>query len=88
MARIFLSSVFRIVFWTYQRGSWQYDLICILILAFIFLTPKTVFDGTAFLREGDPATIEEEDQQPRGTRAAKSSTEGLESADFRVGIQK
>ena len=31
------------VFWSYRRGSWQYDLIVALILAFIFLTPRSVF---------------------------------------------
>jgi hypothetical protein len=36
----------RAVFWTYERGSWQYDVICAVILAFIFLTPRAWFhDG-------------------------------------------
>jgi len=30
----------RSVFWTYRRGSWQYDIIVLVILAFIFLTPR------------------------------------------------
>lgn len=30
----------RSVFWTYKRGSWQYDLIVLAILGFIFLTPR------------------------------------------------
>lgn len=33
-----------IVQWNYKRGSWQWDVLCILILIFIFLTPKTWFD--------------------------------------------
>ena len=33
----------RSIFWPYQRGSWQYDIICALILAFIFLTPAAWF---------------------------------------------
>jgi hypothetical protein len=33
----------RSVFWTYRRGSWQYDIIVIVILAFIFLTPSSWF---------------------------------------------
>jgi len=28
----------RSIFWSYQRGSWQYDVIVIFILAFIFLS--------------------------------------------------
>ncbi len=34
----------RSIFWVYERGSWQYDIICALILAFIFLTPRSVFN--------------------------------------------
>jgi len=31
------------IFWTYERGSWQYDVMVGLILAFIFVTPRTFF---------------------------------------------
>jgi hypothetical protein len=33
----------RAIFWSYERGSWQYDIICAVILAFIFLTPRAWF---------------------------------------------
>jgi hypothetical protein len=33
----------RTVFWSYDRGTWQYDLIVLAILAFIFLTPRAWF---------------------------------------------
>jgi hypothetical protein len=33
----------RILLWEYHRGSWQYDVIVALILAFIFLTPRDWF---------------------------------------------
>lgn len=29
--------------WSYERGTLQYDIICGLILAFIFLTPRSCF---------------------------------------------
>lgn len=35
----------RIVFWSYGRTTWQYDLLCVLILVFVFLTPKSWFDN-------------------------------------------
>ena len=35
--------VTRAIFWSYERGSWQYDIICAVILAFIFLTPRAWF---------------------------------------------
>jgi len=29
----------RIFFWTYERGSWQWDLSCLFFLVVIFTTP-------------------------------------------------
>ena len=42
------NSLKKIVFWTYPRTSWQWDVLCVLILVFIFLTPKSWFATTAF----------------------------------------
>jgi hypothetical protein len=33
--------IWNALFWTYERASWQYDLMVIAILAFIWLTPPT-----------------------------------------------
>ncbi|MBX5494668.1 MAG: hypothetical protein IRZ15_04980 [Bryobacteraceae bacterium] len=33
----------RFVLWDYPRASWQYDVMVILILAFVFLTPREWF---------------------------------------------
>lgn len=33
----------KFLFWEYKRGSLQYDLMVGLILAFIFLTPRSIF---------------------------------------------
>src|SRR3989442_11012660 len=30
-------------FWSYERGTWQYDLAVILILVFVLLTPRNWF---------------------------------------------
>jgi len=43
----------RTVFWAYERGTWQYDLIVIAILAFIFLSPRTWFDDRPTLELTD-----------------------------------
>lgn len=32
------------ILWRYDRGTWQYDIFCLLIIAFIFLTPKAWFE--------------------------------------------
>ena len=56
-----MSYLFRIIkklfFWGYARNTWQYDVLCVLILAFIFLTPKGWFDVGAALKSrpgGEP----------------------------------
>jgi hypothetical protein len=33
----------RWIFWEFSRGSWQYDVIVAVLLAFIFLTPREIF---------------------------------------------
>jgi hypothetical protein len=43
MAGNFATALRRFVLWEYTRGSWQYDVMVILILAFIFLTPRAWF---------------------------------------------
>ncbi|HEX5000475.1 MAG TPA: hypothetical protein VFY29_19790 [Terriglobia bacterium] len=41
----------RFLLWSFERGSPQYDVICAIILSFIFLTPETVFnDRPCYLR--------------------------------------
>ncbi len=34
-----LLMIWRALFWTYERATWQYDLMVIAILAFVWLTP-------------------------------------------------
>lgn len=43
--KIILITLKKILFWSYERGSWQYDLMCVLILAFIFFTHNSVFQS-------------------------------------------
>ncbi len=49
-----------IILWTYSRTTWQYDVLCVLILAFIFLTPPGWFDTNEgrvrHYLQGQPAT--------------------------------
>ena len=33
----------RFVLWDFKRGSWQYDVMCALILGFVFWTPRDLF---------------------------------------------
>ena len=42
---IFFRTLKSIFFWRHGRTAWQYDILCVLILAFIFLTPKSWFEN-------------------------------------------
>lgn len=41
--KILLTTLKKVLFWSYERGSWQYDVMCVLILAFIFFGPNSIF---------------------------------------------
>jgi hypothetical protein len=48
----------RAIFWSYERGSWQYDIIVVVILAFIFLTPAHWFHDRPRLQLTDLRHVE------------------------------
>lgn len=39
-----LTTLKKLLFWNYARSSWQWDILCVVILIFIFLTPKGWFE--------------------------------------------
>jgi hypothetical protein len=39
----FLVGIKNVLLWSYERGSWQYDVLCLLIVATIFLVPSSYF---------------------------------------------
>jgi len=47
---LILNTVKKGFFWSYPRTSWQWDVLCVLILVFIFLTPKSWFENGGFQR--------------------------------------
>jgi hypothetical protein len=42
----------RLLLWGYARNTWQYDVLCACILAFIFLTPQRWFDSGTAMKNG------------------------------------
>jgi len=41
-----LNALRRLFFWNYARNTWQWDMLCVVILIFIFLTPKSWFENS------------------------------------------
>jgi len=69
-----MSYIFRTIkklfFWGYARNTWQYDVLCALILAFIFLTPLNWFDTESVMKNrpaGEPAQVTEH-QKPSASK--------------------
>jgi len=56
------SAMKRLVFWDFPRASWQYDVAVALILAFIFLTPRSYFKD-----QPRPASIVQMPAEPGAT---------------------
>jgi len=75
MSKRLLRGVSRVIFWRYERGSWQYDILCGLILAFIFLTPKEVFDGGIFVEDKDSPKLD-------GETVREKTASSIEQSEF------
>jgi hypothetical protein len=55
----------RFILWDFKRGSWQYDVMVGIVLAFIFLTPREVFrDGPRLPRPHGIAMLPAENGAP------------------------
>jgi len=63
-----------ILIWTYERGTLQYDIICALILAFIFLIPRSCFIAkrSAAPRAGSIQTAPLENQATEASKTTKN----------------
>ena len=45
--KILFTTLKKTLFWSYERGSWQYDLMCVLILGFVFFAPNRLIHPAA-----------------------------------------
>jgi len=61
----------KILFWSYGRTSWQYDVLSVLILAFVFLTPPGWF------RTGEPKAFSGHQSSVQTAGRRLVSPEGL-----------
>lgn len=62
-----------IIWWNYERASWQWDVLCVLIMAFIFLTPKAWFDKRENLAtQTPPPAVKTQEILSGGSLSAKT----------------
>src|SRR5262245_19269526 len=72
----------RFLLWSFDRGSIQYDIICALILAFVRLTPRSLFhDRPEFMQVPDSQAI----RQSSDDDGHQVFTVKVETSAFRAG---
>lgn len=70
-----------IILWKYERASPQWDVLCLLILAFIFLTPKAWFDKREKLATQTSRIIVKADDFPIDTATLEKRVKELSGND-------
>jgi len=51
-------AIVRTVFWSYERGSWPYDVFVAVILLFVLLTPRSWFHDRPLESEASSANVQ------------------------------
>ena len=75
-----LSVLRKLFFWNYARNTWQWDVLCVVILIFIFLTPKSWFENSE--RRGSAA------QQNSAASTVLISPELIENAQDKGQVEQ
>jgi hypothetical protein len=55
---------YKILIWSFERGTLPYDIICALILAFIFIVPRSCFLQKKFIHPAGPAQMQDRNPSP------------------------
>lgn len=82
MFRIF-SFIKSVILWSYERGTWQYDTLVVLILAFLFFAPNRWFQQGKALKWKNPgvAIIDAPDAGMKWAEVPVSRLEGREISE-------
>jgi len=68
----------RTIFWSYERGSWPYDVLVAVILAFVLLTPRGWFHDRPQEGTGSTSSVQLVARDPdAGTRTYRLSATAL-----------
>ncbi|MBK9314094.1 MAG: hypothetical protein IPM55_07605 [Acidobacteria bacterium] len=81
----FLTGIRNILLWSYARGSWQYDLLCMLIILAVFLVPSRYFgdrDRPAPGQANSPWVFASKSPGSAGIGAQSVIIESIQLEDF------
>ncbi len=78
-----LAALKSVLLWSYERGTWQYDVLCLVILAFIFLTPSYWFNrsGANLISHRG---VEQRETPPRPPVRANAPPSEKQRSDARI----
>jgi len=89
--KLLFTTLKKTLFWSYERGSWQYDVMCVLILAFVFFAPNSLFHSADADAVKRPRVITSDEvggahASPEAIRQYLSKTDGkdVEIADIQT----
>ena len=77
LGRRFLRTLKGLLLWDHERASWQYDVMVVLILAFVFLIPKRYFHDRPVYNPGPAKEVVSLGIDADGTRYYRVSAELL-----------
>jgi hypothetical protein len=80
-----LAGIKNVLLWSYERGSWQYDLLCLLIIAAILLLPGRYFGDRDRPLRLPPAAAQATEAQPSEALKSAPQTADLRHWDIEVG---
>lgn len=64
---------YKILIWSFERGTLPYDIICALILAFVFIVPRSCFLQKKISQPAVPAQVQERSSFPGGMSAQRDT---------------
>lgn len=80
----FWRGLIRTIFWSYERMSWPYDLMVIVIVAFVLLTPRSWFHDRPVARADENSGIHLISEDPGGHLRTYKLDPGLLPSDART----
>ncbi len=72
-----LIGIKNVLLWSYERGSWQYDLLCLLIILAVFLLPNSLFSDHDRLPAPAPPAAQDVSQANQSLKAASQASDPI-----------
>lgn len=79
-----LIGIKNVLLWSYARGTWQYDVLCILIIAAVFLVPSSFFGD----RDRTMQTWRAYKARTQANESPKVASKESETIQWDIGVEE